>query len=151
MMTTAVLVVAAIVFLGTAFVLTAAETGLTYLPRADAEAIARDTPDSSAARILATPTAHLQALRFWSVWFETASAVAVALAMFDGLIPHFSPAGAAALAASRQVVSEREMVTYDDYVEAMQPVRERLHAGGACLGSRMPFHASAGERQLAIA
>ena len=42
MMTTAVLVVAAIVFLGTAFVLTAAETGLTYLPRADAEAIARD-------------------------------------------------------------------------------------------------------------
>ncbi|WP_298585949.1 hemolysin family protein [uncultured Kocuria sp.] len=85
MMTTAVLVVAAIVFLGTAFVLTAAETGLTYLPRADAEAISRDAPDSSAARILATPTAHLQALRFWSVWFETASAVAVALAMFDGL------------------------------------------------------------------
>ena len=45
MMTTAVLVVAAIVFLGTAFVLTAAETGLTYLPRADAEAISRDVDE----------------------------------------------------------------------------------------------------------
>ena len=84
-MTTAVLVVAAIVFLCTAFVLTAAETALTYLPRADAEAVVRDEPGSAAARILAEPTAHLQALRFWGVWFETASAVAVALAMFDAL------------------------------------------------------------------
>ncbi|MFI7482282.1 hemolysin family protein [Kocuria sp. M1R5S2] len=84
-MTTAVLIVAAFVFLCTAFVLTAAETGLTYLPRAEAEAIAREERGSAAARVLATPTAHLQALRFWSVWFETASAVAVALAMFHGL------------------------------------------------------------------
>ncbi|MFF0944334.1 hemolysin family protein [Kocuria sp. CPCC 205300] len=84
-MTTAVLVLAATVFLCTAFVLAAAETGLTYLPRADAEAIVREDPGSAAAKVLATPTAHLQALRFWTVWFETASAVAVALAMFHGL------------------------------------------------------------------
>ncbi|MFC6258934.1 ion transporter, partial [Kocuria oceani] len=84
-MTTAVLVLAAVVFLCTAFVLTAAETGLTYLPRADAETIVREDPGSAAARLLATPTAHLHALRFWTVWFETASAVAVALAMFHGL------------------------------------------------------------------
>ncbi|MGX5359216.1 hemolysin family protein [Kocuria sp. KH4] len=84
-MTTAVLVLAAVVFLCTAFVLTAAETGLTYLPRADAEAIVREDPGSAAAKLLATPTAHLHALRFWTVWFETASAVAVALAIFHGL------------------------------------------------------------------
>ncbi|GEO95522.1 hemolysin family protein [Kocuria turfanensis] len=84
-MTTAVLVLAAVVFLCTAFVLTAAETGLTYLPRADAETIVREDPGSAAAKLLATPTAHLHALRFWTVWFETASAVAVALAMFHGL------------------------------------------------------------------
>ncbi|MUN62716.1 CBS domain-containing protein [Kocuria sediminis] len=84
-MTTAVLVLAAVVFLCTAFVLTAAETGLTYLPRADAETIVREDPDSAAAKLLATPTAHLHALRFWTVWFETASAVAVALAIFHAL------------------------------------------------------------------
>jgi len=83
--TTAILIVAALLFLCTAFVLSAAETGLTYLARADAEAIAREAPGSSAAKVLANPTAHLQALRFWLVWFETASAVAVALALFDGL------------------------------------------------------------------
>jgi CBS domain containing-hemolysin-like protein len=84
-MTSAILIAAAIVFLCTAFVLTAAETGLTYLPRAEAEAVVRDAPDSAAAKVLATPTAHLHALRFWRVWFETASAVAVALVALDAL------------------------------------------------------------------
>jgi len=84
-MTSAILIVAAVVFLCTAFVLTAAETGLTYLPRADAEAVVRDGPRSAAAKVLAEPTAHLHALRFWRVWFETASAVAVALVLFHGL------------------------------------------------------------------
>ncbi|MGK7223745.1 hemolysin family protein [Kocuria flava] len=84
-MTSAVLIAAAIGFLCTAFVLTAAETGLTYLPRSAAEAVERDAPRSAAAKVLASPAAHLHALRFWRVWFETASAVAVALALLDAL------------------------------------------------------------------
>lgn len=62
------------------------------------------------------------------------------LAMFDRLIPQLSDAGAAALAMAHRVVLEREMATYDDYAEAMQRVRESLHATGACLGTRLAFH-----------
>jgi hypothetical protein len=36
-----------------------------------------------------------------------------------------------------------------DDVEAMHPVRERLHAAGVCLGSRMASHGVAGERRSA--
>ena len=69
------------------------------------------------------------------------------LAMFDTLIPRMSVVNAAALTAARQVACERDVSTYDEYVEAMHPVRERLHAAGACLGSRMTSHAITGERR----
>jgi O-antigen biosynthesis protein len=63
------------------------------------------------------------------------------LAMFDRLIPRVSAASADALAIARRVVLERDMVTYDDYAEAMQCVRESMHGTGTCLGARLAFHA----------
>lgn len=78
-MTMIALALMAIVFSVFAALLTAIESGLMYFPRHDAEVIAEHSKGKSLSRLLANPMEHLNALRFWRVWFEMASAVAVAL------------------------------------------------------------------------
>ncbi len=63
--------------------LTAAEAAFTYLPRHDAEQLLRSGRSRSLRVILASPAAHMHALRFWRVWFEMAAAVAIALLFHD--------------------------------------------------------------------
>ncbi len=68
-----------IAFTAIAALLTAIESALNYFPRHDAESVAAHSRGRSLTRILEEPMAHLNALRFWRVWFEMAAAVAVAL------------------------------------------------------------------------
>jgi CBS domain containing-hemolysin-like protein len=85
----------ALVFLGVAAVLTAAEAALNFLPRHDAEQAILQSRGTALQRILAQPVAHLRALRFWRVWFEMASAVAVT-ALLHSLLDNVWLAGLAA-------------------------------------------------------
>ena len=62
------------------------------------------------------------------------------LALFDRLETQFTEESARAIAAARRVVTSREVVTYDDYAEAMGAAREILHADGRCLGRRLTSH-----------
>jgi len=73
-----VLIAMAVVFVVLAGLLTAAESAYSYLPRHDAEALLEGRSGGSLRRILDAPVAHMQALRFWRVWFEMATAVSVA-------------------------------------------------------------------------
>jgi CBS domain containing-hemolysin-like protein len=84
-------------FVAIAGVLTAAEAAFNYFPRHDAEVVAAHTKSPSMTRILANPVAHMNALRFWRVWFEMAAAVAVALLFLD-LVPGIWLAGLLATA-----------------------------------------------------
>ncbi|MCU1552545.1 MAG: family HlyC/CorC transporter [Arthrobacter sp.] len=76
-MTPLILAGMALVFLGFAALLTAAESAFNYLPRHDAEQAVLQSNGTALKRILAHPVAHMRALRFWRIWFEMASAVAV--------------------------------------------------------------------------
>jgi CBS domain containing-hemolysin-like protein len=67
----------ALVFLSFAAFLTAAESAFNYLSRHDAEAAIRHSRGTALKRIMAQPVAHMRALRFWRIWFDMASAVAV--------------------------------------------------------------------------
>ena len=67
----------ALVFLSFAAFLTAAESAFNYLSRHDAEAAILHSRGSALKRIMAQPVAHMRALRFWRIWFDMASAVAV--------------------------------------------------------------------------
>lgn len=78
-MTPLILVGMAVVFLGMAALLTAAEAAFNFLPRHDAEQALLRTRNPALKRILAQPVSHIRALRFWRVWFEMAAAVAVAV------------------------------------------------------------------------
>ncbi|WP_415855496.1 hemolysin family protein [Sinomonas sp. G460-2] len=80
-MTIAVLLAMALAFTALAALLTAAEAALSFLPRHDAEEHIEQGHARSLAVILASPVPHVRALRFWRIWFETASAVAVAVLM----------------------------------------------------------------------
>ncbi|WP_136610529.1 hemolysin family protein [Sinomonas albida] len=80
-MTIAVLLAMALAFTALAALLTAAEAALSFLPRHDAEEYIEQGHAQSLAVILASPVPHVRALRFWRIWFETASAVAVAVLM----------------------------------------------------------------------
>ncbi|NUP75022.1 MAG: DUF21 domain-containing protein, partial [Sinomonas sp.] len=80
-MTIAVLLAMALAFTAVAALLTAAEAALAVLPRHEAEEHIEQGRARSLAVILATPVPHVRALRFWRIWFETASAVAVAVLM----------------------------------------------------------------------
>jgi hypothetical protein len=62
------------------------------------------------------------------------------LALFDRLMSELSGENARALAIARRTVSTRDIVTYDDYAQAMNVVRDQLHAAGACLGRRQASH-----------
>lgn len=76
-MTPLILAGMALVFLGFAAFLTAAESAFNYLSRHDAEAAILQSRGPALKRIMAQPVAHMRALRFWRVWFDMASAVAV--------------------------------------------------------------------------
>ena len=67
----------ALVFLSFAAFLTAAESAFNYLSRHDAEAAILHSRGTALKRIMAQPVAHMRALRFWRIWFDMASAVAV--------------------------------------------------------------------------
>ena len=94
-MTPLLLVGMALAFLSTAALLTAAEAAFTYLPRHDAEEALLKSRGNAMKRILAQPVAHIRALRFWRVWFEMASAVAVAV-LLHSLLDNIWLAGLAA-------------------------------------------------------
>jgi CBS domain containing-hemolysin-like protein len=85
----------ALAFLGTAALLTAAEAAFTFLSRHDAEDALLKSRGNAMQRILAQPVAHIRALRFWRVWFEMASAVAVAV-LLHSLLDNVWLAGLAA-------------------------------------------------------
>jgi CBS domain containing-hemolysin-like protein len=85
----------ALLFLGVAAVLTAAEAAFNFLPRHDAEEALLRSRGNAMRRILAEPVAHIRALRFWRIWFEMASAVAVAVLLYS-LLDNIWLAGLAA-------------------------------------------------------
>jgi CBS domain containing-hemolysin-like protein len=89
------LVAMALAFLGVAAVLTAAEAAFNFLPRHDAEEALLKSRGTAMRRILAQPVAHIRALRFWRIWFEMASAVAVAVLLYS-LLDNIWLAGLAA-------------------------------------------------------
>ena len=76
-MTPLILAGMALVFLGFAAFLTAAESAFSYLSRHDAESAILSSRGTALKRIMAQPVAHMRALRFWRIWFDMASAVAV--------------------------------------------------------------------------
>ncbi|KIS27134.1 HCC family HlyC/CorC transporter [Arthrobacter sp. SPG23] len=78
-MTPLILVGMALVFLSFAALLTAAESAFNFLPRHDAEEAVLRSNGQALKRILDQPVAHMRSLRFWRIWFEMASAVAVAV------------------------------------------------------------------------
>ncbi len=79
MFTPIVLALLLVAFLALSWVLSAAETSLTYLSRKEAEGIVAKRPKSPILTVMAQLPEHLQALRFWRIFAETASAVAAAL------------------------------------------------------------------------
>ena len=85
----------ALVFLAVAAFLTAAEAAFSFLPRHDAEQALLKSRGTALRRILDQPMTHMRALRFWRIWFETASAVAVAV-LFYSLLDNVWLAGLAA-------------------------------------------------------
>lgn len=62
------------------------------------------------------------------------------LALFDRLNAQLTEDGVRAIAAARGVVATRDVLTYDDYAEAMEETRQALHADGRCLGPRLVSH-----------
>ncbi|GAA3322267.1 MULTISPECIES: hemolysin family protein [Paeniglutamicibacter] len=84
-MTAVILALSALVFILSAALLTAAESAYLYLSRQQAEALRNDYASPHLANILADSQSHTHAVRFWRIWFETASAVAVAILYLDRL------------------------------------------------------------------
>ncbi len=62
------------------------------------------------------------------------------LALFERLSAELSSESVNALALARECVLAAGIVTYDDYANAMVPVRDRMHAEGRCLGRRVLSH-----------
>lgn len=94
-MTPLLLVGMALAFLSVAAVLTAAEAAFNFLPRHDAEEALLRSRGNAMKSIMAHPVAHIRALRFWRIWFEMASAVAVAVLLYS-LLDNIWLAGLAA-------------------------------------------------------
>ncbi|MET1020986.1 MAG: hemolysin family protein [Arthrobacter sp.] len=76
-MTPLILAGMALVFLSFSAFLTASESAFNYLSRHDAEAAILQSRGTALKRVIEQPVAHMRALRFWRVWFDMASAVAV--------------------------------------------------------------------------
>lgn len=85
----------ALAFLSIAAILTAAEAAFNFLPRHDAEEALLRSRGNAMKSIMAHPVAHIRALRFWRIWFEMASAVAVAV-LLHSLLDNVWLAGLAA-------------------------------------------------------
>ncbi|WP_372699229.1 hemolysin family protein [Arthrobacter sp. JSM 101049] len=81
----ALLLILALAFVCCAAILTAAESAFLALPRQEAEDMLAERPRKQLRAILADATAHTHVVRFWRIWFETASAVAIALLYHDVL------------------------------------------------------------------
>ena len=94
-MTPLILAGMALVFLSFAAVLTAAEAAFNFLPRHDAEEAVLRSDGQALKGILDQPVAHMRSLRFWRIWFEMASAVAVAV-LLHSLLDSIWLAGLAA-------------------------------------------------------
>lgn len=94
-MTPLILAGLALVSLSFAALLTAAESAFSYLPRHDAEQAILQSRGTALKRIMAQPVAHMRALRFWRIWFEMSSAVAVAV-LVHSLLDNVWLAGLAA-------------------------------------------------------
>ena len=60
--------------------------------------------------------------------------------LFDRLTVALSEESVEAVVIARQTVATRNIVTYDDYAQAMSDVRASLHASGSCLGRRQSSH-----------
>ncbi|MDO5743950.1 MAG: hemolysin family protein [Micrococcaceae bacterium] len=84
-MTAIILALCALAFILCAAMLTAAESAYLYLSRQQAEALRSESTKKHLSNILADTLSHTHAVRFWRIWFETASAVAVALLFYDRL------------------------------------------------------------------
>ncbi|WP_427017973.1 hemolysin family protein [Pseudarthrobacter sp. P1] len=82
-MTTAALAAMGLAFVAITALLSAMEAAFMYFPRHDAETVAAHSRSASLKRILQAPVPHMDALRFWRIWFEMASAVAVAILMLN--------------------------------------------------------------------
>lgn len=78
-MTILALLAMGLVFVAVAATLTAIEAALGFFPRHDAEIVAAHSRGGSLTKILAAPRVHMNALRFWRVWFEMAGAVSAAV------------------------------------------------------------------------
>lgn len=78
-MTAIILALCALVFILCAALLTAAESAYLDLSRQQAEALRGELSKKHLGNILADALSHTHAVRFWRIWFETASAVSVAL------------------------------------------------------------------------
>jgi hypothetical protein len=61
-------------------------------------------------------------------------------ALFERLQPCLSRENARAVAIARRIVMSSEIITYDDYVNAMAEAREALHLAGRCLGRTLASH-----------
>lgn len=61
-------------------------------------------------------------------------------ALFERLEACLSEENARAVAIARRVVASSDIVTYDDYVNAMAVLRDPLHAAGMCLGRPLEWH-----------
>ncbi len=64
------------------------------------------------------------------------------LALFDRLAAELGEESVRAIAEARRVVEDNDVLTYDDYAEAMAAARRALHANGRCLGPRLTAHRS---------
>lgn len=91
----ATLAIGALAFLAIAGLLSAVEAAFFYLSRQEAEQLLAHKPKSALRAILDDPVPHTNALRLWRLWFEMATAVAVAM-LFTFLIENLWIAGLAA-------------------------------------------------------
>ncbi|MBG0740229.1 HlyC/CorC family transporter [Paeniglutamicibacter antarcticus] len=96
-MITLALTAMGLVFLAFAAVLTAADAAFNFFPRHDAEIVAAHSRGVSLAKIMAAPVTHMNALRFWRVFFEMAVAVSGAV-LFLNLMDNIWLAGLVATA-----------------------------------------------------
>ena len=64
------------------------------------------------------------------------------LSLFQRIENDLSSENARAVATAKQIVAAAEIVTYDDYVDAMTAAREQLHADGSCFGLPLEWHSA---------
>ena len=96
-MTTVVLFLAAGVFFALAWLLSTAEAAFLALSRQAAEELTEHPRRKLLPKILAKPTQHTYAIRFWRVWTESLAGIALACAFFFVFAHPLVAAGLAAL------------------------------------------------------